>query len=468
MAVILAIAVSFALLLIGVSQGVYMAYPLLGALGAFALAARQRGVTWPRLLQLGLTGIRQSLSVVMILLLIGVLVALWMASGTVPALVYWGLDIIQPRTFLLWAFILPGVVSVLIGTSFGSASTIGLALMTMATGSAIDPHLVAGAIISGVYIGDRCSPVSSSANLVATITGTSLHHNLRAMARTALLPIALSALLYGLLSLVTPTLTIDRQMQAAIAQTFTLHWSVILPTVVVLGLSALRVPVLYTLALSIGMAGAIAMVVQGRPPLDLLEFALTGFRLSPGEPLAGVFGGGGLVAMARVCGVVLASTALAGIVAGTGLLGSLDKRLGHSEQGDRDASAAGHERRFVATGLVGIVTAMFGCTQTIAILLTQQLVQPQYHRHHGFQDGSEQGEDSGRKADKVPSSPALALDLENTVVVLSPLVPWNIAGLVPATVLMTDAGFIPFAVYLYLQPLVVLAQLRARRFSRAA
>ncbi len=447
MDIALAIALSFALLLAGVSQGVYMVYPLLGALLTFGVVARRRGTAWRSLLHLGLGGIRKSLSVILILLLIGVLVALWMAAGTVPALVSWGLQVIQPRYFLVWAFVLPGVVSVLIGTSFGSASTIGLALMTMASGSDVNPHLLAGAIIGGAYIGDRCSPVSSSANLVATLTGTSLHANLQAMARTALLPVALSVLFYGAMSWATPPLALDRQLREAIAQTFVLHWSVVLPAVVVLGLSAVRVPVLYTLTLSIGVAAAIASGVQGFAPQELLGFALTGFS-SPDAVAGGLFQGGGLVAMARVCGVVVVSTALAGFLAGAGLLSEVDRL----HQPKRRA------QQFLSTGLVGLVTAMFGCTQTIAILLTQQLVQPQYQRHDGVWTGP-QGSD--RQAEF--SSPALALDLENTVVVLSPLVPWNIAGLVPATVLMTDAGFIPFAVYLYLQPMVVLARLWLKR-----
>ncbi len=94
-------------------------------------------------------------------------------------------------------------------------------------------------------------------------------------------------------------------------------------------------------------------------------------------------------------------------------------------------------RLFFGTILVGTAAAAFGCTQTIAILLTQQLVQESYQY---------------KKLDKYQ----LAIDLENTVVVLSPLIPWNIAGLVPATILMTDVGFIPYAFYLYLLPLLCL------------
>lgn len=441
----LAIALSFALLLVGVTQGAYMAYPLLGALGAFGLVARRHGTPWQSLVQSAWGGVRQSLAVIGILLLIGGLVALWMAAGTVPALVYWGLEQVQPRTFLLWAFVLPGVISVLIGTSFGAVSTIGVALMTMASGSAINPHLIAGAIISGAYVGDRCSPLSSSANLVAIITGTPLHDNLRAMARTGLLPVILTGLLYGLLAIVGPPLQIDRQLQADIAATFSQHWSVLLPAVVVLG-AALRVPVRYTLALSIGVAAAIASMVQGFSWGELLRFTWSGFYLPEAAALAGLFQGGGVLPMIRVCGVVVVSTALAGILTQTGLLGQV--RTLTKPTSKRAQTRPKRSQQFLHTGLVGTAAALFGCTQTIAILLTQRLV----HQNYSHDSGAD-----GQAAQEQ------ALDLENTVVVLSPLVPWNIAGLVPATVLMSDAGFIPFAVYLYLQPLVVLAQLKLKR-----
>jgi len=105
-------------------------------------------------------------------------------------------------------------------------------------------------------------------------------------------------------------------------------------------------------------------------------------------------------------------------------------------------------QRLVATGCVGFGSAAFGCTQTIAILLTEQLMRSKYE-------------------ESTKGNAALALDLENTVVVLSPLIPWNIAGLVPATILGIHAGFIPFACYLYLLPLVNLIHLRLTSRHRA-
>ena len=141
--------------------------------------------------------------------------------------------------------------------------------------------------------------------------------------------------------------------------------------------------------------------------------------------------------MLKVCGTVLISTALAGILSGTGLLKTSLQSLTQRQPAAKTAAQpASKARRFANTALIGLFAAAFGCTQTIGILLTEDLVQQNY----------EHSED-------------LALDLENTVVVIAPLIPWNIAGLIPAAILMTDWKFIPYAFYLYLMPILVLLQL---------
>jgi len=199
------------------------------------------------------------------------------------------------------------------------------------------------------------------------------------------------------------------------------------PAIALLLLVALRVPVKRTMVISLALAIVLAVGLQGYSPLEVGQFLLLGFRLLPANELADIFQGGGVLSMVRVCLVVLISTALAGLLTGTQTLGRLQRSM---------AALAGGRRLFLGTLGVSLVTAAYGCTQTIAILLTQQLTQEAYEKA---------GLDRHQQA----------MDLENTVVVLSPLIPWNIAGLVPATILISDAGFIPYAVYLYVLPLWV-------------
>jgi Na+:H+ antiporter, NhaC family len=422
---------SFVLLVFSVTKGVFVAYPLLIAMGIMIALLMRRGFALQRLMQMAWMGSRQSVPVFSVLLLIGVVIAAWMAAGTVPAIVYYGIQLISPNYFILSAFILTSLVSLLIGTSFGTAGTIGLALMIMAKGSSVDPHIIAGAIIAGAYVGDRCSPMSSGANLIAGITQTNLYTNVRNMWRTSWLPLGASVLLFGLMSRLNPVQISDQAFSQNISQTFQIGWINLLPALAIVGLAWVQIEVKLSMLISIAVASAIALFYQHYSLLELVKYMALGFQVEASHPLHAILTGGGIVSMLRVTLVVVISTAFVGIFSGTRILESIETWL---------EKAKSRSDYFLSTCIVGTIAAAFGCTQTIAILLTQQLVEKKYRQ-------KKQGNDE------------LAIDLENSVVVIAPLIPWNIAGLVPATILMTDPGFIPFAFYLYLLPLINLLQI---------
>ncbi|MEG4347487.1 Na+/H+ antiporter NhaC family protein [Microcoleus sp. A003_D6] len=381
---------------------------------------------------MAVAGSQKSFSVISILLLIGAVMAVWMAAGTVPVLVYWGIKLISPQYFIFWAFILTSIVSVLLGTSFGAASTIGIALTIAAKDSGVNPNTIAGAIIAGAYFGDRCSPMSSSANLIAAITRTDIYTNLKNMTVTAFLPLIVSSILYFILSLANPVQIAGNNLAFEISKAFNLNWITWLPALTILILCLLRVEVKIAMAVSVIAGSAIGIFVQGYSPIDILQFALTGFKLESSSTLKDIVVGGGILSMVKVSTVVIVSTAFAGIFSGTRTLDFLQVYLNKARsRGDL----------FLATTAISILSAAFGCTQTIAILLTHQLVEEKY-RKDGLDDYQ------------------LAVDLENTAVVISPLIPWNIAGLVPATVLGVNSDFIPYAFYLYLIPLFNLIQMK--------
>lgn len=426
MDVAIALTISFGALLLAVHHGIAIVYPLLGVLGLMTLLYRQRGTPLNELRSLMMKGIRQSAGVLSILLLIGLVVASWLLAGTVPALVYYGLQLIHPQWFLVSAFVLTGLVSALLGTSFGSAGTIGLALMIMARGASVDEYWTAGAVIAGAYVGDRCSPMSSSAHLVATITGTDIYRNLRHMLATSWCALGSSILIYGIASLQHPLAVVESDLIQAIPVSFSVHPMTLLPALLLVMLTFIRLPVRRTLMMSLGSAIALAMTLQSQSLVTVLKTLIWGLQLPATDPLSTIFKGGGLLVMAKVCAVVLVSTALAGLLAGMATFNPLGRWLA------RWSSKRG---LFGGTVLAAGLTSAFGCTQTIAILLTQQIAHPRYV---ATQASAEQ----------------LAVDIENSAVVLAPLIPWNIAGFVPATILLTDAGFIPYAVYLYLLPIL--------------
>ncbi|NJK38168.1 MAG: Na+/H+ antiporter NhaC family protein [Oscillatoriales cyanobacterium RM2_1_1] len=426
MDLILVFLVSFLLLIFSTLQGYFIAYPLLISMGFLVMVLIRRGFSFEALMTMAATGGKKSFSVISILILIGAVIATWLAAGTVPALIYYGMKWIHPQLFILSAFLLTSVVSLLIGTSFGTVGTIGLALMIAAQETAVNPHWIAGAIIAGAYFGDRCSPMSSSANLITILTQTQLYSNIQNMFKTGLIPLIMSCFIYGIASLFNPVEAQGTQIPGWIQAEFQISSLVLLPALMILGLAIFRVEVKISMVISLLTAAVIGMTIQHYSGWDILNFILGGFYLAETAPLHSIIQGGGMLSMLKISLVVVISTALAGIFTGTNILNQVEVLLDQAQS---------ERHLFSGTIVIGTVAAAFGCTQTIAILLTQQLVQKKYATF--------------------PLTPAqLAVDLENTVVVISPLIPWNIAGFIPAAILTTDFRFIPYAVYLYLLPLM--------------
>ncbi len=415
----------FAALLLSLHLHISLLYPLLLGLVGFVLLARQRGYSFFSLSRMMLHGSRQSLIVIRIFVLIGAITAVWRACGTIPYIVYHGIALMNEQFFILSAFILSCLVSFLLGTSFGTVGTLGVALMVLARSGQVNVDVAAGAIIAGAYFGDRCSPMSSSANLVAALTRTQLYLNLSNMRKTSVLPFVLACLGYITLSWHHPLLASDSPILTAIPQAFSLHPIVILPAALILLMAAAKIDVKLSMGFSIVAAALIALTVQNVSWWDLITYIATGYQMNQPSFLAEILQGGGVLSMLQVALIVLISSAYSGLFAGTGLLADIE----------RGCENLSHKLGvFAGTMITSIAAAAFSCNQTLAIMLTHQLTQRIYEK-------------------KRLGNYRLALDLENSVIMIAALIPWNIAGAVPAAALATDAGFIPYALYLYLVPL---------------
>ena len=280
-------------------------------------------------------------------------------------------------------------------------------------------------------------PLSSSAHLVASITRTNIYTNLRNMVASSLWPLTLSIIFYTALSLHQPQLTVQiahSPITTELPKVFNLSLITLLPAVVILFLAVVRVNVKLAMLASIGTGIAIAHTLQQVPLLSVAQFSLFGYQQN--DPLLqNVLLGGGFLPMAKATIAVFTSTAFAGIFAGSGTLSFAHgwlKRIRTYRQLSR------------ATVLVSVFANLFGCTQTIGILLTEQIMRSHYEQHYSNQ-----------------ADPQLALAIEDTATVVAPLIPWNIAGLIPATVLAVGPGFIPYTAYLLLLPLFVVLRRRS-------
>lgn len=298
----------------------------------------------------------------------------------------------------------------------------GIGVICAAIGSSLGLNqlLVGGAVLSGVYFGDRCSPVSTSALLVSELTRTDVFHNIRSMVRSALVPFLLSCGVYGLLGVLSRPAGEVMDLEALFAPAFSLSWLALIPALVILALSLMQVNVKIAMSASILSALPVCLLVQHAPIADLPRLLFFGYRAADSQ-LGAMLNGGGIWSMARVTAIVCLSSSYSGIFQQTGLLDHVKAAIG------RLARRAGPYAAILAAS---IPASMVACNQTLSILLTHQLCDQ-------TQEDREQ----------------LALDLEDAVVVVAPLVPWSIAGGVPLASIAAPTASIFFACYLYLLPL---------------
>ena len=409
-----------AALLLGLALDVSMLYALCFGLLLFWLYGRRKGFSWCELAKMTWEGVSTVSKILSTFLLIGVMTALWRAAGTVPYLVSQAADLIRPSVFLLMSFLLNCFLSVMTGTSFGTAATMGVICAAMGAAFCVSPMLTGGAILSGVFFGDRCSPVSTSALLVATVTKTNIYDNIKKMIRSAVVPFLLACGIYGVLGLSIDASGNGMDLRAIFAGSFQLHWTTLLPAAVILILALLRVNVRAAMTASIAAAVPICLLVQKLSVQELLLAALRGF--TPADPeAAALVSGGGVLSMLQVSAIVCISSSYSGLFRKTGLLDGCKRSV---------AALTLRLGRFPATLICSIPAGMVACNQTLAILLVDQLCR------EGYDDPNE-----------------LALDLEDTAVITSPLVPWCIAGSVPLTMVGAPVSALLMACYLWLIPI---------------
>lgn len=415
----------FAALLFSLYHDISILYALLLGLLGFTVIARTRGYRLRSLGGMMLKSSQTALIVIKIFVLIGAITAVWRACGTIAYIVYYGISMMQAEYFILFTFLLCCLVSFLLGTSFGTVGTIGVVLIVMAKSGNVNINIAAGAIIAGAYFGDRCSPMSSSANLVATLTHTKLYQNIANMIKTSVIPFIISLLCCLYVSLSHPLSFYDQQIQTDILNLFVLDNIVLLPAAIILLLAAFRVDVKLSMGVSIVSGILIGFFVQHIPFSHMLTYIALGYHTEHTGFFASIIQGGGLYSMLNVSLIVLLSSAYAGIFSGTGLLKDIEDFLQKLSE---------KITVYPTTILASLATAAFSCNQTLAVMLTHQFQHKIYERN--------------------ALSPAqLALDMENTVILLSAVIPWNIAVAVPLAALSADSGAILYAFYLFLVPL---------------
>ena len=401
-------------------------YGLLVGMIVFMTAAVRSGFALKDILRMMWNGIRESFIVVGVLLIIGAMTGIWRGCGTIPLLVVYGTELIHPKLFILFAFLLPMAVSYLIGTSFGTSASIGVVIMLLCRMSSADPVLTAGAVMSGIFFGDRASPASSCAHLNAHLTKTEIYGNVRLMLKDCIPALLITIGAYTFLSLKNPVLSVNTNILDRIQAQFTFTPWLLIPALIILIAPLFKINIKTAMAVSILCASVMAVAIQKMSLSGLIRTILLGYT-AEGE-LGSLLSGGGVRSMVHACIMIIIPATFSGIFNGTQMLSGVESTL---EKFSEKTSLP------VMTLLTGIPLIMVSCNQTLALMLQVPLIRPIYEKR-GISHGK------------------LMLDLSDTTVLFSGLVPWCLACSMPLEMLNASPACLPFAFFMYLPALTML------------
>jgi len=358
-------------------------------------------------------------NILLVFILIGMITALWRASGTIAFIVYMGSKLISPSILILLTFLLCSILSFLIGTSLGTAATMGVICVSIGKAMGINPYYLGGAVLSGIYFGDRCSPMSTSALLITELTKTNLYTNIKLMLKTSIIPFVTTCLFYLFLGLKSSTSPVGIDATNIFKENYNLNIVVIVPAILIIILSLFKVNVKKTMLVSIVISFIIAMFFQKESVTSLINYCVYGFHHS-NEKLNSMMKGGGILSMLNVGLIVAISSSYSGIFKETKMLVLMKKYL--KEFSEKTSN-------YFVIFLSSIISGAIACNQSLGIILTYEL------------------------CEELEDKQNMAIILENTIVLLAGLIPWNIAMAVPLKTV--DIGLMSglFAFYLYFLPL---------------
>ena len=407
--------------------------PLILAAAIAALVGRRIGHHWHDLEQGILGGIVMGLKAILILLVIGTLIGTWIASGIVPILIYYGLALLNPSLFLVAACGICCVVSIATGSSWTTAGTIGIALIGVGQGLEVPPPMVAGAIVSGAYFGDKLSPLSDTTNLAPAVAGSDLFEHIRYMLITTLPSLLIALILYAILGWTSgATVTDDDKVNLirnALGDHFNLNPVLFLLPILVVLMVAFRLPALPALLGGAIFGGILAAAIQGVPLKSILAAAQSGYVSNTGvEAVDTLLTRGGLENMLPTVSLILVALSFGGVMERAGLLAALANSILRL--------ARGTGRLVAATVVTCVGMNVLAPDQFLSIIVSGRMYREAYHKQ-GLHPK------------------LLSRTLEDSGTLSSPLVPWNTCGAFMSTTLGVGAlAYLPYAFLNLLNPIV--------------
>lgn len=405
---------------------------------AAALVAKYLGCTWADMQESISEKVGRSTGAMMILMAVGMLIGSWMISGTLPMMIYYGIQIINVKYLYVTAFLATAIVAVFSGTSYGAAGTMGVVVMSIASTLNMSLPITAGAAVAGAYFGDKLSPLSDTTVLASAVTNTDIYEHIKHMLWTTLPASMLGLIVYLIAGLNSPGGAADSELVATMMQQFDqiYHWHIILllPLAIVLIGSAMKYPTAPVMFISSMVACVLAIGIQGFSFVDAFNACATGFKVTmvdkAGFDTAAVIpevlklvNRGGLSSMMEMVLITYCAYIFGGIISCAGCLDVLLEKLQTKVKSDTG----------IICSTIGacILTSLIGGVSYLTIIVSAELFGDVY-KERGL------------------ASCNLSRTLEDSGTVITALVPWTGGAVYMAGTLgVATLSYLPWAIMNY-------------------
>jgi len=427
----LVVGISVSIVIYGLDPHIPM---LLGVLVA-SIVGLKCGFSWQNIQNGMVRGITNALPATIILIIVGILIGVWILAGVVPTLIYYGLTILSPSIFLPATVIICALTSLATGTSWGTTGTIGVALMGVGAGLGFPLPLVAGAVLSGAYFGDKMSPLSDTTNMAPALAGTDLFTHIKHMSYTTGVAIGLTLIIEIVIGLQYGGGESDLErittMLALLDENFTINIVMLLPPIVVMAVSFKKMPAIPGITLGVIAGVILAVGLQGAQFDTIANAAFSGFESATGnEDVDSLLTRGGMNSMMYTISLVIVAMMFGGVMERTNQLKTIaDKVL---------ALAKSTGSLIASTALTCIGANMVLCDQYMSIVMGARSY-AQAYRDRGI----------------APENLSRAVEDSGTVTAC--LIPWNSGGAYQAATLgVATFAYAPFAFFCWLSPIITI------------
>ncbi|MGM9923238.1 MAG: Na+/H+ antiporter NhaC [Bacillus sp. (in: firmicutes)] len=421
--------VSYGIIYLGITPHLPMilAMVLLMAYGVIkkvAIADIEKGI---------INGAASGLGAVYIFFFIGMLISSWMASGTIPTLMYYGFELFSGMPLYFAAFVVCAIVGLCIGSAFTTSATIGVAFLGMAMAMDASLAITAGAIVSGAYLGDKMSPLSDTTNLASETLGVPIFEHIKNMMWTTVPGFIISAILFFILSpgsrggsedITTFLQALEKHSYISIAA--------LIPFIIVGVMALCRISAIPTLSAGIVSSAIIAFIFDSSMTFQkMADILFSGFVMESNvEQLNSILSRGGIESMMSSISLVLLALGMGGLLFLLGIIPSILQAI--------EKALTSALRLILATAFTAIGINFFVGEQYLSILLTGKTYEGQYEKL-GY------------------DKKTLARAVEDTGTVINPLVPWGVSGVFLTGVLgVSTIEYVPFAFFCLLCPILTI------------